>query len=146
MALANRKVVDRYLKLVQQFPLKTIRNDKALGKAETRLHELLDSGDLNKDEREYLEVLGKLIKEYEEEHHPIEDVSDADMLAHLIESKEVTQRAVAEATGIPESTISDLLAGRREFNRGHIEKLASYFRISPAAFFKAKQAVPASPA
>ena len=107
------------------------------------LHELLDSGELNKDEREYLEVLGKLIKEYEEENHPIEDVSDAAMSAHLIESKGITQRGVAEATGIPESTISDLLAGRRDFNRGHIEKLATYFRVSPVAFFRVRQAVPA---
>ena len=57
------------------------------------------------------------------------------MLEHLIEAKGVTQRAVAEGARIQESAISDLLAGRRRFNRGHIERLAKYFRVSPDVFF-----------
>ena len=49
MALANRKVdyVDRYTELIEEFPLKPIRNDKKLGKAETMLHGLLDRQELN---------------------------------------------------------------------------------------------------
>ena len=138
MAVLNRKA-DRYMELVARFPLKPIRNDRELGKAQAVLDELLDVEHLRAEERDYLDVLGTLIEEYETENQPIEDVTEPEMLAHLIESKEVTQRAVAETTGIPESTISDLLSGRREFNRGHIEKLSEYFQISPAVFFRVKQ-------
>jgi HTH-type transcriptional regulator/antitoxin HigA len=57
------------------------------------------------------------------------------MLAHLIETKQVTQRVVAEGTGLKESAISDLLAGRRRFNRNHIERLARFFHVTPDIFF-----------
>jgi len=123
--------------------LKPLRNDKELGKAEKVLHELLDIGKLSKDERDYLDVLGTLVEKYETGQHPIGDVTEAEMLMHLIESKGVNQRILAEGAGIPESTISDLLADRRDFNRGHIEKLAAYFRISPAVFFKTDKTVDA---
>ena len=135
MALHNRKV-DRYMELVEECPLKAIHNNKDLAKAEKMLHALIDVEELAKDERDYMEVLGKLIKEYETEHYAIADESEAEMLAHLIEAAGTTQRRVAEATGIPESTVSDLLSGRRDFNKGHIEKLAAHFHISPAVFFK----------
>jgi HTH-type transcriptional regulator / antitoxin HigA len=143
MGLPNRKIdyVDRYTELVEEFPLKPIHNDRELGKAEKMLHSLLDREELNKDERDYLEVLGSLIERYETEHHPIEDVSNVEMLAHLIEAKGdgVTHRGIAEAAGLPESTVSDLLSGRREFNKNHIEKFAAYFHVSPAVFFKAQR-------
>jgi HTH-type transcriptional regulator/antitoxin HigA len=138
MGLVNRNVdvVDRYIELVEEFPLKPIRNEKELGKAENVLHSLLDR-ELNKDERDYLEVLGNLIERYEIEHHPIEDVTDLEMLAHLIEEKgDATRRSIAEAVDIPESTVSELLSGRRQFNKHHIEKFAAYFHVSPAVFFK----------
>jgi len=80
-------------------------------------------------------VISDLVEKYEQEHHPIEDVTEAEMLAYLIEVKGVTQRAVAEATHMKESAISDLLAGRRRFNRNHIERLSRYFHVSPAVFF-----------
>ena len=68
--------------------------------------------------------------------HPIEtgDLSDAEMLKHLIEAKNVTQVEVARATGIAESTISELLAGKRKLSRAHIGKLAKYFHVSPSLF------------
>lgn len=103
------------------------------------INDLLDRDRLDKDERDYLEVLGTLIEAYEEEREPMPDVSDAAMLAHLIDARGVTQRGLAEGAKLPESTISDLLAGRREFNRGHIEKLAAYFKVSPAVFFDLRE-------
>jgi HTH-type transcriptional regulator/antitoxin HigA len=52
----------------------------------------------------------------------------------LIEAKKVTQTQVAKATGIVESTISEVLSGKRKLNRKQIGKLARYFRVSPEAF------------
>lgn len=134
MRLVNR-AVGRYMELVEELPLKPLRNDKDLTRATTMLNRLLDSEELDRDEQDYLQVLGGLIKEYEDKHHPMESVSPSQLLAHLIESKGVSHRAVAQATHINETAISNLLAGRRAFNRNHIDRLAKYFKISPAAFF-----------
>jgi HTH-type transcriptional regulator/antitoxin HigA len=134
MALLKRKH-DRYMELVQELPLKTIHTEKELLRAEKMLHQLLDIEQLDGDEKDYLEVLGKLIKEFEDQRYPMDGVTGAQLLAHLIESKGVSHRQVAQATGINETAISNLLAGRREFNRNHIERLSHYFRIRPDAFF-----------
>jgi HTH-type transcriptional regulator / antitoxin HigA len=57
-----------------------------------------------------------------------------DMLRHLLEAKEVSQTDVAHATGIAESTISAVLAGKRGLNRHHIGLIARYFNVRPAVF------------
>ncbi len=47
---------------------------------------------------------------------------------------EALQTEVAKKTGIAESTISDVLASKRELNRSQIGKLARYFHIETRAF------------
>jgi HTH-type transcriptional regulator/antitoxin HigA len=57
-----------------------------------------------------------------------------ELLRFLIEQKGATQAAVATGSGIVESTISEVLAGKRELNRAQIVKLARYFHVEPGAF------------
>ena len=56
------------------------------------------------------------------------------MLRHLIDAKSVTLSEVAAKTGIAVSTLSSVLRGKRELNRGHIEKLAPVFGVAPGVF------------
>ena len=51
-------------------------------------------------------------------------VSDAEMLRHLIETRETTQAQVSAASRIAESTISEIRAGKRGLNRKDIESFA----------------------
>ncbi|MBY0526361.1 MAG: helix-turn-helix domain-containing protein [Gemmataceae bacterium] len=124
----------KYLALIRRFPLRPIRSDKELDSAVETIHSLIDRDSLDPAEEDYLEVLGDLVQRYEAEEHPMAPVSDADLLAHLIEAKQVTQTQVATTTGIAESTISEVLSGKRGLSRRHIGALASFFHISPAAF------------
>jgi antitoxin component HigA of HigAB toxin-antitoxin module len=55
---------------------------------------------------------------------------------YLIENRATTQTEVATDTGIAESTISEILAGKRELNWKHIEALARHFHVNPAVFMK----------
>src|SRR5438552_13968692 len=123
--MATRQKTNRFFELVEMFPPRPIRSERDMNRAQKVVNELLDRDELDKDEQDYLEVLGTLIEAYEEEQEPIPDVSDVAMLSHLIDARGVTQRDVAVAAGLPESTISDLLAGRRKFNRSHIQKLSA---------------------
>ena len=136
MATVNRRedARDGYLELVVQFPLRPIRSDEELAEAVRMVDSLLDRRDLAPEEEDYLEVLGDLIERYEGEAHPMAPVSDAEMLRHLIEAKEVSQTEISTATGIADSTISEILKGKRSLNRGHIGKLARYFNVSPDVF------------
>jgi len=56
------------------------------------------------------------------------------MLAHLLEARGISQATLAAETGLAESTVSELLKRKRGLTRKHIEVLARYFRVEPAAF------------
>ncbi len=130
----GRIVNDRYLELVQQVPLRPIRSEVELDRAIAMVDALLDQTRRNSDEEDYLDVLSDLVEKYEDEHEPMPSGSGADLFRFLIESQETTQAKVAAATGIAESTISEILGGKRELNRKHIEALSRHFHVSPAVF------------
>jgi HTH-type transcriptional regulator/antitoxin HigA len=125
---------DRYLDLIQRFPLRHLRSDADLDEATKVIHSLIDLESLSKAEQDYLDVLSDLVEAYEDKTIPIAEPDDAEMLRLLIEAKEVTQAEVAKRTRIAESTISEVLSGKRKLNRTQIGKLARYFKIAPGAF------------
>ena len=130
------QATDNYLKLVRRCPLRPIRSEAEIDRAAAMIDSLLDRGQLDSAEEDYLDVLSDLVEQYENQAYAIEtdDLSDAEMLRHLIEAKGVTQAEVARAAGIAESTISEVLAGKRALNRVQIGKLARYFCVNPGVF------------
>jgi HTH-type transcriptional regulator/antitoxin HigA len=125
---------DRYLELIHQFPLRPIETEADLDAAIKVIDSLIDQDSLSSSEQDYLEVLGDLVEAFENVHYPEEPVSDAEMLTYLLDTRGVTQAAVAKATGIAVSTISEVLSGKRKLNRRQIGKLAKYFHVGPGVF------------
>ncbi|HVC98654.1 MAG TPA: helix-turn-helix domain-containing protein [Pirellulales bacterium] len=123
-----------YFELVEQFPLRPIRNERELDRAINMIDSLLDRRRLNNAEQDYLDVLTDLVEKYESEAHPIAPVGDAEILAHLLEARGLSQTALAEATGIVNSTLSAVLHGKRRLSRDHIGRLAQFFHVSPTVF------------
>jgi HTH-type transcriptional regulator/antitoxin HigA len=130
----KRPARDRYLELVRRFPLRPIRSDEELDRAIRTIDSLIDRENLEVEEKDYLDVLSDLVERYETEHHPISPLPDGELLQHLIETGGTTQAEVARGAGIAESTISEVIAGKRKLSRGHIGKLARYFGVQPGAF------------
>jgi HTH-type transcriptional regulator / antitoxin HigA len=128
-----RRVPDTYLELVKRFPLIHIRDERHLDEALEVLNELLRH-DRDQGIQEYLDVLTDLVAAYEDEHVPIADVSEADVLRELMRCNGLSQMALAKAVGIAQSTISAVLTGARSLTKGQIVKLAKFFGIAPAAF------------
>lgn len=124
----------RYLALVKKFPLRPIRDDEELAAASAIVDSLLDKKKLTLPEQDYLHVLGNLIEEYEDEHHEIPSLPDSEMLRHLIESNDLKQVELARATGIVDTTISAVLAGKRMLTREQVGKLSQYFHVSAETF------------
>lgn len=128
------KTEDRYLDLVRQFPLRPLRSEADLDAAIAVIDALIDRPQLTAPEQDYLDVLSDLVEAYEAEMVPMRPVGDAELLRFLIEQKRVTQARTATGAGIAESTISEVLAGKRKLNRTQIAKLARYFHVEPGAF------------
>ena len=125
----KRKERDSYLELVQAFPLASIKSDEHLTEAQKVMDRLLAKGTLDDGETMYLDALSDLVAAYEDAHHAIEPASDADMLRHLMEAKGITQAQLSKDTGLPKSSISEVLAGKKPFSRQMIRKLAEYFHV-----------------
>ncbi len=125
---------DRYLELIRHFPLRPLHSDRDLDAAVAVIDSLIDRDDLTAPEQDYLDVLGSLVEAYENAAVCLKVVGDADMLRFLIEQKGVSQVDTARQAGIAESTISEVLAGKRKLNRSQIGKLAHYFNIASGAF------------
>jgi HTH-type transcriptional regulator/antitoxin HigA len=85
-------------------------------------------------EGELIAVLSTLIESYEVDQFPRRKPSPAEALAHLIDAKQVTKAEVAQATGIPRSTITNVLSGRRQISKDNISRLARYFCVDPGVF------------
>jgi HTH-type transcriptional regulator/antitoxin HigA len=123
-----------YLELVRRFPLRPIRSDEELDRAIHMIDSLIDRDHLVPEEKDYLDVLSDLVERYETVHHPIPPLPDGELLQHLIETNGTTQAELSRKAKIPESTISEIIAGKRKLTRSHIGKLAKHFNVLPGAF------------
>jgi HTH-type transcriptional regulator/antitoxin HigA len=130
MSTLAKTMRDDYLRLVNAFPLTSIKNDRELKAAQAVMDDILKTPRLKKGVVAYLEALSDLVMAYENTHHAIPPASDANMLRHLMEAKRISQTDLHKSTGIAMSTISEVLSGRRRFSKEMIGKLAVYFRVN----------------
>ncbi|HEX7671455.1 MAG TPA: helix-turn-helix transcriptional regulator, partial [Polyangiaceae bacterium] len=86
-------------------------------------------------ESEIIEVMATLIEQFESRERPTPHVSTRQLLEHLMDSRSISRAELARATGIPRSTVTNLLAGKRAPSKANIQALANYFGVSALAFF-----------
>jgi HTH-type transcriptional regulator/antitoxin HigA len=126
---------EAYLELVRECPLRIIHNEAEYRRAIAMLDRLSDLGPARtEDQAEYLLALALFVEKYERAHEPMRAATGVEMLGYLIETHGVKQGDVAAGTGLADSTISEILAGKRKMNVKHIEALARFFKVEPAVF------------
>jgi HTH-type transcriptional regulator/antitoxin HigA len=123
-----------YIDLLAEFPPRPIYSDSELEAVQTVIDELIDRGKLNADEEDYLSLLGTLVHQYEQIHHPIPDIYGVELIEALLEEFELKQKDLVPIFKT-ESIVSAVLNGHRKLMTEHIEKLANFFHVSPAVFF-----------
>lgn len=127
-------VSNDYIELLTNFPPRPITSEEELELTQNMIDKLLDQGKLSQDEKDYLNVLGALVYEYEQQQEPIPDIYGVELLKSLIEDNGLRQKDLVSIFKT-ESIVSDILNGKRELTKRHIEELAEFFHISPAVFF-----------
>lgn len=128
---------DSYLQLLQKFPPRPIRSQADLEATQIIIDGLLDADALTSEEKDYLDVLGTLVQDYEDKHIPIPDLSGIDLLRALIDEFGLSQKELVSVFKA-ESIMFAVLNNQHKLTVEHIEKLANFFHISPAAFFPMK--------
>lgn len=116
------------------YPPRPITSEEKLLAAQKVIDSLIDRRDLTPDESDYLNVLGTLVHEYEQTREAIPDIYGVELLKTLIEDFGLRQRNLVPIFKT-ESIVSDILKGRRQLTAKHIQGLAEFFYVSPAAFF-----------
>jgi HTH-type transcriptional regulator/antitoxin HigA len=58
-----------YLELLQAFPPRPITSEEDYQATQAVIDQLIDQGNLTQDEQDYLNVLGSLIRDYEDLYH-----------------------------------------------------------------------------
>ena len=80
-----------------------------------------------------LSFLTEWVTSYERAHAPIEGVSPAELLRHLMDSNGLKQRDLADELG-GQPCVSAILSGKRLINARQARALGQRFAVSPAAF------------
>jgi len=129
------KLPAAYLALLEDFPLRPIRNGSECDRATKIVHRLaLREGALDEGEEAYLEVLEGLVERYESEHFPMEDVSPTRVLRMLVEQAGMSVTELGNLLG-SKGAASELLSGRRkEPSKAQIARLCERFKVDASLF------------
>ncbi|WOB69952.1 transcriptional regulator [Microcystis aeruginosa] len=125
---------DKYLELLKQYPPRPIHNEEDLEMMQEVINRLLDKPQLTLEEREYLNVLGSLIYEYEENQEPIPDIYGLELLKFILEERNLQKQDLLSIFE-SKSTLDDIFDGLQELTPIYIQKLANFLNISPDLFF-----------
>lgn len=136
---------DRYVQLLERFPPRVIRSKSQLLATEEEIEFLLARKDhLDESERAYLDLLSRLVEDWEDEHVEMPSIGGTELVKVLLKDRDLTQRDLVRA-GVfaTDSIASEVLAGRRSPTVTHIARLAKYFAL-PAHLFLPREAAVAS--
>ena len=123
-----------YTELVAHAQPQIIRDAATHRRALRQVDALMRKSTLTAAEHKLLDLLAKLIDDYEETIYPTPEVPPSRMLKHLIEAKCTTQAELARHTGVSRSTISEALKGKRAISVKNAFRLAEYFHVEPSLF------------
>ena len=105
----------------------------------TELLKGLEMGLFRGDEKaaieRYVDSVSHFIEEYEKALHPVPGVPGNELLSFLMEQSHSTQSQMSEILGTSQPVVSELLSGKRDLTKEHIERLSKRFKVSPALFF-----------
>jgi HTH-type transcriptional regulator/antitoxin HigA len=81
-----------------------------------------------------LELYAVLIEAYEGQPAQERTVAPAQLLAHLLEAREISPARLSDDTGISRGQVSNMLSGARAITRDMAVMLGTYFGVPPSLF------------
>ena len=123
-----------YASLLTEVQPRVIHDARTHKRALKWIDRLMKHPRLSPAQETLLELLSKLVNDYEEELYPTPDVPPRDILQHLLESSGKSQAEFARAVGIPRSTISEVLRSKRSISVENAFRLGEYFHVEPTLF------------
>lgn len=116
-------------------PLSPIRNERQYRQMRALLNKLIDVVGNNQEHElfDFLDLIGQLIEDYENEYHKIPGAKPREVLRFLMEQHDMKQSDLASDFG-SQSIVSEVLSGKRDINVRQAKVLAHRFGVSPGVF------------
>jgi HTH-type transcriptional regulator/antitoxin HigA len=93
-----------------------------------RLEALHDGGPLSPEEEQLSQLLTLLIEEFEDQHYQLQAATPVEILRELMEINTLNQSDLTDVFG-NRSVVSEVLNGKRELSKTHIQKLSARFNV-----------------
>ena len=124
----------KYGKLLSDTLPSVIKTEEENDRAISIVENLLAKGeDLSPEESVLLELLGKLIADFEENFYQPRDASPHEVLTELMNVPVLKQKDLVEVLG-SKSRVSEAVSGKREISKMQAKSLAEYFGVSAELF------------
>ena len=124
----------KYARVLARVLPRVIKTKKEHERILAEVEKLMDKGEgRTAEEDAALDLMVRLIKDYEEEHHPLPDPSPHEMLVYLME-----QRSLKQADLLPifksRGYVSDVINAKRAISKVHAKELADFLEVSADLF------------
>ncbi len=130
----NGLVTDgNYLTLLTKFPPRPIKSELDFNKVQAIIDDLIDQDNLTSDEQDYLNVLGSLVRDYEDLYHPIVQPNPVILINNLLQESNLQPQDLVSLFSSEEELLN-ILACCQELTINQVKKLANFFNI-PISYF-----------
>lgn len=124
----------KYGKLLSKTLPTIIKTEDENDRAILVVEELLEKGDkLSSEESVLLELLGKLIADFEEKFYQPREAAPQEVLIEMMNARGLKQKDLAKVFG-SKSRVSEAVSGKREISKIQARALADFFKVSAELF------------
>lgn len=125
-----------YGQLLMQVLPSVITDEQELERLTGEVNRLMTKGikqGLSPEEESLLQLLVKLIEDYEDEHYPIEDAPPHEVLKFIMRQRDLKQSDLLDIFG-SSGIASEVVNGKRSISKAQAKKLAERFKVSVELF------------
>ncbi len=124
-----------YGKLLAKVQPHAIKDEREYDRLVAEVGRLMERGDknLSPEEISLLEMMSILIEEYDRKHYPLSPSQPHQMLAFLMEQRDLEPHDLWPVLG-SKSRVSEILSGKRAISKAQAKKLAEFFHVSVDLF------------
>ncbi|MEH2108894.1 helix-turn-helix domain-containing protein [Nostoc sp.] len=124
---------DIYSQLLSQHQPQTIKTEEENEKFLDAVEELLSCYHLTPEEDALLELLVKLIEDFEDKHYQLNSSTPYSRLLHLMEAMGLEQADLVEILGSSE-IVTKIMNSELEITKKQAEALGKFFHVEPSLF------------
>lgn len=124
---------DKYSSLLSQYQPRIIKNEDENEIFLEIVESLLSRENLTPEEDTLLELLVKLIEDFEEKHYQLNASTPQSILIHLMDARSLEPADLIEILGTIEM-VTELINGQLEITKKQAEALGKFFHVNPGLF------------